>query len=129
MMELLIHVNKRIKTRPLVQLPVEALLRQYQDPGASSFVTNFIIIYLKSGFPRLSIEKQAELVPTIINALKNKPISHVDSLLLLIVPLLGKVQVPTDPEKVKIYFGFNNSPEVSKHFLDILLDVILLPYR
>lgn len=128
-MELLIHVNKRIKTRPLVQLPVEALLRQYQDPGASSFVTNFIIIYLKSGFPRLSIEKQAELVPTIINALKNKPISHVDSLLLLIVPLLGKVQVPTDPEKVKIYFGFNNSPEVSKHFLDILLDVILLPYR
>lgn len=129
MMELLIHVNKRIKTRPLVQLPVEALLRQYQDPGASSFVTNFIIIYLKSGFPRLSIEKQAELVPTIINALKNKPISHVDSLLLLIVPLLGKVPVPTDPEKVKIYFGFNNSPEVSKHFLDILLDVILLPYR
>lgn len=128
-MELLIHVNKRIKTRPLVQLPVEALLHQYQDPGASSFVTNFIIIYLKSGFPRLSIEKQAELVPTIINALKNKPISHVDSLLLLIVPLLGKVQVPTDPEKVKIYFGFNNSPEVSKHFLDILLDVILLPYR
>lgn len=128
-MELLIHVNKRIKTRPLVQLPVEALLHQYQNPEASSFVTNFIIIYLKSGFPRLSVEKQAELVPTIINALKNKPLPHVDSLLLLIVPLLGKVQVPTDPEKVKIYFGFNNSPEVSKHFLDILLDVILLPYR
>lgn len=38
-MELLVHVNKRIKSRPLVQLPVEALLLQYQDPAASSFVT------------------------------------------------------------------------------------------
>jgi proteasome component ECM29 len=38
-MELLIHINKRIKSRPLVQLPVEALLLQYQDPAASSFVT------------------------------------------------------------------------------------------
>lgn len=38
-MELLIHVNRRIKTRPMVQLPVEALLTQYQDPAATSFVT------------------------------------------------------------------------------------------
>lgn len=37
-MELLIHINKRIKSRPQVQLPVEALLLQYQDPAASSFV-------------------------------------------------------------------------------------------
>lgn len=37
-MELLVHVNKRIKTRPSVQLPIEALLLQYQDPAASSFV-------------------------------------------------------------------------------------------
>lgn len=37
-MELLIHINKRIKSRPQVQLPVEALLLQYQDPSASSFV-------------------------------------------------------------------------------------------
>lgn len=37
-MQLLIHINKRIKSRPQVQLPVEALLLQYQDPAASSFV-------------------------------------------------------------------------------------------
>lgn len=37
-MELLIHINKRIKSRPQVQLPVEALLLQYQDPAASTFV-------------------------------------------------------------------------------------------
>lgn len=41
------HINKRIKARPLVQLPVEALLLQYQDPTASSFVTvSFLTIFL-----------------------------------------------------------------------------------
>ena len=37
-MELLVHVNKRLKSRPAVQLPVETLLLQYQDPAASSFL-------------------------------------------------------------------------------------------
>ncbi|CAH1974017.1 unnamed protein product [Acanthoscelides obtectus] len=127
-MELLIHVNKRIKSRPQVQLPVEALLTQYQDPSATSFVTNFTIIYLKSGFPRLPIEKQTELVPTVLTALENKLQSHVDSLLLLIVPLLGKIKVPTDPEKVSGVFGLNEKPHITKQLLDILLDMLLLPY-
>lgn len=38
-MELLVHLNKRIKSRPKIQLPVETLLVQYQDPSAVSFVT------------------------------------------------------------------------------------------
>lgn len=37
-MELLVHVNLRLKRRPMVQLPVEALLKQYSDPAASSFL-------------------------------------------------------------------------------------------
>lgn len=36
-MELLVHLSKRIKRQTAVQLPVEALLTQYRDPKASSF--------------------------------------------------------------------------------------------
>lgn len=89
---------------------------------------NFTIIYIKSGFPRLEIEKQAELVPIVLNALQNKPLSHMDSLLLLLIPLLGKVKVPTEPEKVATLFGLNEKPQISKHLLDLLLDMLLLPY-
>ena len=49
-MELLVHINKRIKNNNNIQLPVEALLLQYQDPSATSFVINFTVIYLKMGF-------------------------------------------------------------------------------
>ena len=38
-MELLIHVNKRLKSRSQVQLPVPELLAQYTDPEISPFVT------------------------------------------------------------------------------------------
>jgi proteasome component ECM29 len=100
-MELLIHINKRVKSQPQVQLPVEALLLQYQDPAASSFVTvcvfnilkygkqkfyfnfyifpqNFAIIYIKLGYPRMEMSKQVELIPSVLNAIQVKPLLHQD---------------------------------------------------
>ncbi|KAF5273782.1 hypothetical protein FQA39_LY00897 [Lamprigera yunnana] len=127
-MELLVHINKRIKSRPVVQLPVEALLVQYQDPSATTFVINFTIIYIKLGFPRLPEEKQIELLPSMLNSLESKPQSHQDSLLMLILPLLGKVNVPVDASQRCSVFGFNEKLHMKKHFLGLTLDMLLLPY-
>lgn len=80
------------------------------------------------GFPRLPIDKQVELVPSILNSLNSKPQSHQDSLLLLIIPLLGKVKVPTEPEKKTTLFGLHEKPQIVKQLLAILLDMLLLPY-
>jgi len=38
-MELLVHVNKRLKSRPQIQLPIDDLFQQYLDPNISGFVT------------------------------------------------------------------------------------------
>lgn len=38
-MELLVHINKRLKSRPAVTLPIEHLMSQYKDPSNSSMVT------------------------------------------------------------------------------------------
>lgn len=38
-MELLVHINKRVKSRSKVPLPVSDLLRQYSDPNVEPFVT------------------------------------------------------------------------------------------
>lgn len=76
-MEILTHVNKRLKSRPLVQLPVESLLVQYQNTD-SSFLHNFSIIYIIMGFPRLTVEKQSELTTILLNCLEGKTESHQD---------------------------------------------------
>ncbi|XP_029040341.2 proteasome adapter and scaffold protein ECM29 isoform X1 [Osmia bicornis bicornis] len=127
-MELLIHINKRVKSRPQVQLPVEALLLQYQDPAASSFVINFTIIYIKLGYPRMEIQKQAELIPSVLNAIEGKPLSHQDSLMLIIMPALGHINVPMDPDKRASLLGLQDKPYVSKQLINFMLDVLLLPY-
>lgn len=38
-MELLVHVNKRLNSRPQVTLPVDQLIAQYSDSNNSSLIT------------------------------------------------------------------------------------------
>ncbi|KAF7987486.1 hypothetical protein HCN44_003248 [Aphidius gifuensis] len=127
-MSLLIHINKRVKSRPKVQLPVEALLLQYQDPSASTFVINFTIIYIKIGYPRMDIKKQVELVPSVLNAIDGKPLSHQDSLLLIIMPILGHIEIPMDPEKRQNLLGLKEKRNIAALMATFMVDMLILPY-
>ncbi|KAM6036464.1 proteasome adapter and scaffold protein ECM29 isoform 4-T4 [Theristicus caerulescens] len=128
-MELLVHLNKRIKSRPKIQLPVETLLVQYQDPSAVSFVTNFTIIYVKMGYPRLPVEKQCELAPTLLTAMEGKPQPQQDSLMHLLIPTLFHMKYPTEPLKAAASpFNLAEKPKTVQLLLDFMLDVLLMPY-
>lgn len=118
-MELLVHVNKRLKSRPQIQLPVEALLQQYQDASSSSFVLNFTMIYLKLGFPRLDRSRQAALLHALLDSVAGKPQQHQDSLLQL---ALGVVPYMEGPPKTPL-----TSPAMGL-LRERLLDLLLLPY-
>uniref|UniRef100_A0A673VC60 Ecm29 proteasome adaptor and scaffold n=1 Tax=Suricata suricatta TaxID=37032 RepID=A0A673VC60_SURSU len=127
-MELLVHLNKRIKSRPKIQLPVETLLVQYQDPAAVSFVTNFTIIYVKMGYPRLPVEKQCELAPTLLTAMEGKPQPQQDSLMHLLIPTLFHMKYPVESSKSASPFNLAEKPKTVQLLLDFMLDVLLMPY-
>nr|XP_015809709.2 proteasome adapter and scaffold protein ECM29 [Nothobranchius furzeri] len=127
-MELLVHLNKRIKSRPKIQLPVETLLVQYQDPAAASFVTNFTIIYIKMGYPRLEVGKQCELAPTLLTAMEGKPQPQQDSLMHLLIPTLYHMKYPADPSKTVSPFNLSERPKTMHLLLEFMLDVLLMPY-
>ncbi|CAH0749868.1 unnamed protein product [Diatraea saccharalis] len=120
-MELLVHVNKRVKCRSEVKLPVETLLQLYRDPSANSFIINFSIIYITMGFPRLPHEQQLTLTPSLLEAIENKPQGHQDGILMLVMPLLGKIK-ETD-------LNLKEKPKLSSLVLKFATDVLLLPYR
>nr|XP_055061565.1 proteasome adapter and scaffold protein ECM29 [Misgurnus anguillicaudatus] len=126
-MELLVHLNKRIKSRPRIQLPVETLLVQYQDPAAASFVTNFTIIYIKMGYPRLEVSKQCELAPTLLTAMEGKPQPQQDSLMHLLIPTLYHMKYPSEPTKASP-FVLTERPKTVQLLLEFMLDVLLMPY-
>ncbi|XP_037554197.1 proteasome adapter and scaffold protein ECM29 [Nematolebias whitei] len=127
-MELLVHLNKRIKSRPKIQLPVETLLVQYQDPAAASFVTNFTIIYIKMGYPRLEVGKQCELAPTLLTAMEGKPQPQQDSLMHLLIPTLYHMKYPAHPSKGASPFNLSERPKTIHLLLEFMLDVLLMPY-
>ncbi len=54
---------------------------RYQDPGSSSFLQNFAIIYVKMGFQRADAELQQQLLPQLVAGLAGKPQQHRDQLM------------------------------------------------
>lgn len=45
-MEILVHINKRIKSRPEVQLPLDDLLEKFNNPELSG-LTFFAVSFIK----------------------------------------------------------------------------------
>ncbi|CAB3243794.1 unnamed protein product [Arctia plantaginis] len=120
-MELLVHVNKRVKCRTSVQLPVQTLLELYKDTTSNSFIINFSVIYITMGFPRLPRDKQISLAPSLLEAMENKPQGQQDSILMIVMPLLGDIK-ETD-------LNLKGKPKVANLILKFATDVLLLPYR
>lgn len=126
-MEILTHVNKRLKSRNEIKIDLVPILQHYEASN-NSFLINFAIIYITLGYPRLDIAKQTELVPTILSCIEGKPEIHQNKLLMLILPMLGSIKFPENPAERKSLFDFDKRPATKQHLLSILLDVLLLPY-
>lgn len=50
------------------------------------------------------------------------------SLMLLIMPALGHINIPMDSEKRNSFLNLQDHPQVTKQLLNFMLDMLLLPY-
>jgi proteasome component ECM29 len=55
-MEILSHINKRVKHRPEIPLPMLDLWNIYTGSTSSTIVRNFCIVYIEMAFERLPTE-------------------------------------------------------------------------
>ena len=128
-LELLAHVNKRLKSSKGVQLPMDSLLLQYQDPQCTPYVRNFTILYLKMGFSRLTQDKQLEYLPQLLLCIKEKPKPQQDCILHLAVPLLKTLNSDDLATMKEIHSILHKDKSVSESFLSFVLDILLMPYN
>ncbi|ERE83530.1 putative proteasome-associated protein ECM29 like protein [Cricetulus griseus] len=89
---------------------------------------NFTIIYVKMGYPRLPVEKQCELAPTLLTAMEGKPQPQQDSLMHLLIPTLFHMKYPAESSKSASPFNLAEKPKTVQLLLDFMLDVLLMPY-
>jgi len=55
-MEILSHINKRVKHRPEIPLPMLDLWKIYTESASSTIVRNFCVVYIEMAFERLPTE-------------------------------------------------------------------------
>ncbi|XP_072162436.1 proteasome adapter and scaffold protein ECM29 isoform X3 [Bemisia tabaci] len=122
--ELLTHLNKRLKTYKTMQLPLLELLDTYRNT-TSSFVQNFTIIYIKVGFPRMSVEEQLDLLPALFSAVEGKPQNNMESIIMLFLESLVNIKVSVFMKRRNDIF--DGKPKLTKVLLDYTLDILLLP--
>lgn len=128
-LELLAQINRLLKSRECVQLPVEALLLQYQDPHCTAFVRNFTILYLKMGFTRLSSSKQLVHLPQLFSSMEGKPQPQQMCLLQLAIPVFMTFSVGDESSAMKsLYAVISKDKATFDLFLSFILDVLILPY-
>lgn len=131
-MEILVHVNKRVKSRPNVQLPLNDLIYQFNQSALMnlSFVTNFSLIYIKLGVPRLDTTKKGEIIESLLACLEGKSNAHQETLLSLVVDCLKYLELNRNNSSSFAHkYSLSGQPKHRKKLLDYLFNFILLPYE
>lgn len=49
-------------------------------------------------------------------------------MLMLVLPLLGEIKIPEDPQKRHSLLGLEDKPLTKKQLMALMQDVLLLPY-
>ncbi|KAL3985719.1 Proteasome stabiliser family protein [Acanthocheilonema viteae] len=68
-MEILTHLNRRIKSNPMITLPLDDILHYLLSSEENILGTNFAIVYLKIALDRVDIKEHITLLPNLLDIL------------------------------------------------------------
>eukprot|EP01050_Picozoa_sp_SAG11_P001823 SAG11_NODE_85_length_17370_cov_29.272017_14_plen_215_part_00 len=91
------HVNKRVRGNSSIQLPVPEILAGYALREPSAVVNNFAIMYIEMGLPRMPSTAKPELFPLLLRQVTARPAAQQQTLCHLALDLAANFVLPTDP--------------------------------
>ncbi|KAK6534581.1 proteasome component M29, variant 2 [Arthrobotrys megalospora] len=90
------HINTRIKPSG-IQLPVAALLTQFQGANAGPLLKNFDLMYIQRGLERVPTEELNPLLPGILHAFDEISAGHARTMFQILLNTLA--QLPSPPAR------------------------------
>ncbi|MCL7022732.1 hypothetical protein MKW94_004116 [Papaver nudicaule] len=124
-MEILTHVNKRVKNQLQISLPVSELWKMYIEANASPMVKNFCIVYIEMAFARLSLEEKETMAPELVAKISKLPSQHQDIILRIVAKVIGECHSVRVREEVIAKYRLMNDPQDVQLFLDFCLHTVL----
>ncbi|CAB4278517.1 unnamed protein product [Prunus armeniaca] len=89
-LEILSHVNKRVKHQPEIALPLSELWNIYSEANAASMVRNFCILYIEMAMDRADTKEKENLAATLLSGVSKLPLQHHEIILRLATKVMGE---------------------------------------
>ncbi|XP_057441454.1 uncharacterized protein LOC130733331 isoform X2 [Lotus japonicus] len=89
-LEILSHVNKRVKLQPEIGLPLSELWKLYSESGGTPIIRNFCIVYVEMAIQRVNAKEKEDLAPELLVNISKLPLQHQEIILRIIVKVIGE---------------------------------------
>ncbi|XP_057515552.1 uncharacterized protein LOC130797079 [Amaranthus tricolor] len=123
-LEILSHINKRVKHEPGIGLPLLELWSMYTE-AASQMVRNFCIIYIEMAFEHSRIEVQKSIVPDLLMNISKLPSQHQAIILRVSVKVIGEAYSHKIDDDISAKYRMITGSMDSELFVEFCLHTVL----
>lgn len=123
--EILGHVNKRVKHQPEIGLPLPELWKMYVEDNAAPMVKNFCIVYIEMAFDRIHLEEKENMAPVLVACISKVPSQHQEIILRIAAKVIGECHSSRIDDEVAAKYRLISGSQDSAIFLEFCLHTIL----
>lgn len=124
-LEILSHVNKRVKLQSDIGLPLTELWTLYSESGAAPMIRNFCIVYIEMAFQRVNAKVKEDLAPDLLLNISKLPIQHQEIILRIIVKVIGECHSGQIGDEVAAKYKKVNNSQDKELFIEFCLHTML----
>ncbi|XP_048499629.1 uncharacterized protein LOC104890118 isoform X2 [Beta vulgaris subsp. vulgaris] len=124
-LEILSHINKRVKHEPGIGLPLSELWSMYTEATAAAMVRNFCIIYIEMAFERSEIEVQKSMAPKFLVDISKLPPQHQAIILRACVKVIGDAHSRKFDDEIAAKYRLMRGSQDCEIFVEFCLQTVL----
>ncbi|PRQ32931.1 putative proteasome component Ecm29 [Rosa chinensis] len=124
-LEILSHVNKRVKHQPEIGLPLTELWTIYSEAHSAPIVRNVCILYLEMAMDRADRKEKENLSPMLLLGVSKLPQQHQEIILRLVIKVIGERHTSGIDGEVAAKYGLINDSQDRNVFIEFCLHTIL----
>ncbi|KAJ8543860.1 hypothetical protein K7X08_025478 [Anisodus acutangulus] len=124
-LEILSHVNKRVKHQHDIGLPLSDLWQLYMESNAPSMVRNFCIMYVEMAVERARKEDKENMAPNFLANISKLPLQHQEILLRVITKVIGECHSAKISDEVAAKYRSSGDLPDHKILLEFCLHTVL----
>ncbi|KAI9402448.1 hypothetical protein POPTR_001G274500v4 [Populus trichocarpa] len=124
-LEILSHVNKRVKYQHEIGLPLQELWKLYTEANATAIVKNFCIVYIEMAFERVNIKEKENMAPVLVANISKLPLQHQEIILRIVTKVIGECHASGIDEEVAVKYRSVNGSQDRELFAEFCLHLML----